>query len=83
MIWLLVFFLICAINVVAGRAHSRYLDRLEAGPDSIQLFLGGSPDGVDQIKPADHLAAAKDRNSTSLAPGGDRLHDARRRKITA
>ena len=83
MIWLLVFLLICAINVVAGRAHSRYLDRLEARPDSIQLFLGGSPDCVDQIKPVDHFAAEKDRNSTSLAPGGDRLHDARRRKVAA
>ncbi|MEH2561768.1 CBASS cGAMP-activated phospholipase [Bradyrhizobium sp. AZCC 2289] len=57
MIWLLVLVLICAINVVAGRAHSRYLDRLEARSDSIQLFLGGSPDCVDQIKPVDHLAA--------------------------
>ena len=86
MIWLLVFVLICAINVVAGRADSRYLDRLEARSDSIQLFLvflGGSPDCVDQIKPVDHLAAEKDRNSTSLAPGGDRLHDARRRKVAA
>jgi hypothetical protein len=83
MIWLLVFLLICAINVVAGRAHSRYLDRLEARPDSIQLFLGGSPDCVDQIKSVDHLAAEKDRNSTSLAPGGDRLHDARQRKVAA
>jgi hypothetical protein len=83
MIWLLVFLLICAINVVAGRAHSRYLDRLEARSDSIQLFLGGSPDCVDQIKPVDHLAAEKDRNSTSLAPRGDRLHDARRRKVAA
>jgi hypothetical protein len=82
MIWLLIFVLICAINVVAGRAHSRYLDRLEARSDSIQLFLGGSPDCVDQIKSVDHLAAEKDRNSTSLAPGGDRLHDARRRKQT-
>ena len=54
MIWLLVFVLICAINVVAGRAHSRYLDRLEARSDSIQLFLGGSPDCVDQIKSVDH-----------------------------
>ena len=83
MIWLLVFLLICAINVVAGRAHSRYLDRLEARSDSIQLFLGGFPDCVDQIKPVDHLAAEKDRNSTSLAPGRDRLHDARRRKVAA
>jgi hypothetical protein len=83
MIWLLVFLLICAINVVAGRAHSRYLDRLEARSDSIQLFLGGSPDCVDQIKSVDHLAAEKDRNSTSLALGGDRVHDARRRKVIA
>ena len=83
MIWLLVFLLICAINVVAGRAHSRYLDRLEARSDSIQLFLGGSPDCVDQIKSVDHLAAEKDGTSTSLAPGGDRLHDARRRKVIA
>ena len=77
MIWLLVFLLICAINVVAGRAHSRYLDRLEAS-DSIQLFLGGSPDCVDQIKPVD-----QDRSSTCLAAGEDRLHDARRRKVIA
>jgi hypothetical protein len=92
MIWLLVFVLICAINVVAGRAHSRYLDRLEARSDySIQLFLGGSPDCVDQIKPVDHLAAEpvdhlaaeKDRNSTSLAPGGDRLHGDRPRRVIA
>jgi len=82
-IWLLIFVLICAINVVAGRAHSRYLDRLEARSDSIQLFLGGSPDCEDRIKPVDHLAAEKDRISTSLAPGGDRLHGARRRKAIA
>jgi hypothetical protein len=67
MIWLLVFVLICAINVVAGRAHSRYLDRLEARSDSIQLFLGGSPDCVDQIKSVDHLAAEK----------GSQLHEPR------
>jgi hypothetical protein len=78
MIWLLVFVLICVINVVAGRAYSRYLDRLEAS-DSIQLFLGSSPDCVDQIKPVEHLAAEKDRSSTSVAAGEDRLHDARRR----
>jgi hypothetical protein len=81
MAWLLVFVLICAINVVAGRAHSRYLDRLEARSDSIQLFLGGSSHCVDQIKSVDHLAAEKDRSSTNLVPR-DRLHDARRRKQT-
>jgi hypothetical protein len=81
MVWLLVFVLVCAINVVAGRAHSRYLDRLEARSDSIQLFLGGSSDCVDQIKSVDHLAAEKDRSSTNLVPQ-DRLHDARRRKQT-
>jgi hypothetical protein len=53
-----------------GRAHSRYLDRLEARSNSIQLFLGGSPDCADRIKPVDHLAAEKDRNSTSLASAG-------------
>jgi predicted signal transduction protein with EAL and GGDEF domain len=57
MIWLLVFLLIFAINVVAGRAHSRYLDRLEARSDLIQLFLNGSPDCVDQIMPAGRIAA--------------------------
>jgi len=84
MIWLLVFVLICAINVVAGRAHSRYLDRLEARSDSIQLFLVFlGPDCVDQIKPVGHLAAEKDRNATSLAPDGDRLHGDRPRKVIA
>jgi hypothetical protein len=61
MFWLLAFLLICAINVVAGRAHSRYLDRLEARSDSIQLFIqlfpSGSPDCVDQIMPAGRIAA--------------------------
>lgn len=57
MIWLLAVLLICAINVVAGRAHSRYLDRLEARSDPVQLFLSGSPDSVDQTKPAGRIAA--------------------------
>jgi hypothetical protein len=68
MVWLLVFVSICAINVVAGRAYSRYLDRLEAR--SSPLILIGSPDRVDQIVAA-HLAAEKDHNFTSLAPGDD------------
>jgi hypothetical protein len=41
MIWLLVVISICLVNVVAGRAYSRHLDRLEAN-DPLRLYLNGS-----------------------------------------
>jgi hypothetical protein len=55
MVWLLVAISICAVNVVAGRAHSRYLDRLEARPDPMLHFLDVSPSS-NKSKP-DHLVA--------------------------
>jgi uncharacterized RmlC-like cupin family protein len=54
MVWLLIGVVICAIVIIAGRAHSRYLDRLEAKWDvvvQIQL-LSVPPDSVNQIESA-------------------------------
>jgi hypothetical protein len=58
MIWLLLAISICAVVILAGRAHSRYLDRLEAKSGvvvQIQL-LGVSPDVVKQIESGTGLA---------------------------
>jgi hypothetical protein len=54
MVWLLIGISICAIVIIAGRAHSRYLDRLEARLGAvvqIQL-LSMPPDVVKQIESA-------------------------------
>src|ERR1700682_4503337 len=52
MVWLLIAASIYAIIFVAGRAHSRYLDRLEARPRvvmTVQLF-NVSPDLVKETE---------------------------------
>ena len=52
MVWLLIAVSICAVIFVAGRAHSRYLDRLEARRKvvmTIQLF-DVSPDIVKETE---------------------------------
>jgi hypothetical protein len=53
MVWLLVALSIYAVIFVAGRAHSRYLDRLEARLNmvvEIQLLIV-SPEMIKQIEP--------------------------------
>jgi hypothetical protein len=50
MIWLLIGISACAVNVIAGRSHSRYLDRLEARSNPMQQFLNVSPVFVEQIE---------------------------------
>jgi hypothetical protein len=52
MTWLLAAITICVVNVVAGRAYSRYLDRLEAKAkaDPVLIYLNVSPLTVEQLE---------------------------------
>jgi hypothetical protein len=44
MIWLLLILVICACVVMAGRAHSRYLDRLDARRAALRaMVMGATP----------------------------------------
>jgi hypothetical protein len=64
MVWLLIAASIYAIIFVAGRAHSRYLDRLEARPRvvmTVQLF-NVSPDLVKETEFTVDLTSEAIRN---------------------
>ncbi len=66
MVWLLVALAIYAIIFVAGRAHSRYLDRLEERLDgvvTIQLFSVSS-DITKKIEPATNLTLKECHETT-------------------
>ena len=66
MVWLLVALAIYAIIFVAGRAHSRYLDRLEERLDgvvTIQLFSVSS-DITKKIEPATNSTLKECRETT-------------------
>jgi hypothetical protein len=52
MVWLLLAISICAVNVLAGRAYSRSLDRKSSDP--IRQFLNGLPLSVEQVEANDH-----------------------------
>jgi sensor domain CHASE-containing protein len=67
MTWLLAAISICAVNVVAGRAYSRHLDRLEAKAkaDPAQVYLNVSPLTVEQLKAG--FDCAKQERTTSSA----------------
>ena len=70
MVWLLVALAIYAIIFVAGRAHSRYLDRLEERLDgvvTIQLFSVSS-DITKTIEPGIDLALEECRESAIDPP---------------
>jgi hypothetical protein len=65
MVWLLIAAAICAIMFVAGRAHSRYLDRLEARRKvvvTIQLF-NVSPEIIKESKFTADLTSEASRHS--------------------
>jgi hypothetical protein len=72
MIWLLVAISIFAINVLAGRAYSRSLDRLEARSNPMHQFLNGLPLTAEQVEAANYLTERK-RIATQLAPSTMRL----------
>lgn len=55
MIWLLFSAAIFLPVVLAGRAHSRYLDKLQADPER-QLMLGVSFERSDSIRASRHRA---------------------------
>lgn len=60
MFWLLTAISIFFINVVAGRAYSRHLDRLEARADNpAQQYLSGSPLTTKQLEAADDFDREK------------------------
>lgn len=60
MIWLLTAISICLVNVVAGRAYSRHLDRLEArAHDPVKQYLDGSPLTSNQLEAAKSLDSEK------------------------
>lgn len=61
---LLVAIAICLINVVAGRAYSRHLDRLEAEADPVRQYLDGSPLTVKQIEISNRIDS-EDQQRTS------------------
>lgn len=63
MTWLLAAISICVVNVVAGRAYSRHLDRLEAKADPVQQYLNGSPLTVEQLEAG--LDSAHQERTTS------------------
>jgi hypothetical protein len=69
MIWIILAAIsMCVVNVIAGRAYSRRLDRLEARADPVQQFLIGSPLTIKQ--PFDN--EMRDRAaSRSRAPKSD------------
>ncbi|OKO68220.1 hypothetical protein AC630_39175 [Bradyrhizobium sp. AS23.2] len=55
MIWLLFPAVILLLVVLAGRAHSRYLDKLQADPER-QLMLGVSFERSGPIRASRHRA---------------------------
>ena len=63
MAWLLAGISICVVNVVAGRAYSRHLDRLEAEADPVKQFLIGSPLTAKQVEAG--FDCAKQERTTS------------------
>jgi hypothetical protein len=52
MLWLLVCMLVLAAIVLAGRAHSRYLDRLEAEPAVVILLKSLPAEASLAIEPS-------------------------------
>jgi hypothetical protein len=73
MIWLLVVSSIFAICVLAGRAHSRYLDRVEAKSSLKIRLLNVASGSVEQIESANHLAAEPDRQTAVAISVGNQM----------
>jgi hypothetical protein len=73
MIWLLVVSALFAICILAGRAHSRYLDRLEAKSSLKIQLLKVASGSVEQIESANHLTAETDRHTAVAISVGNQM----------
>jgi hypothetical protein len=75
MIWLLVAISIIVL-ILAGRAHSRYLDMRESRSNPMHQFLSCLPLTVEQVEAANHSTDRK-RFATQQAPPTPRLQEER------
>jgi hypothetical protein len=73
MIWLLVISSTFAICVLAGRAHSRYLDRVEAKSSLKIQLLNVASGSVEQTECANHLTAKTDRQTAVAISVGNQM----------
>jgi hypothetical protein len=70
MIWLLVVIVILAICVLVGRAHSRYLDRIEAKSRLRIQLLNVTRGGIERIESPNLWATEPDRQiATAICVG--------------
>lgn len=73
MTWLLVVIASVAVCVLAGRAHSRYLDRVEAKSSLKIQLLNVSNGDTEAIASAKHQAGGLDRQTALAISVGNQL----------